>query len=76
MVYYHCRHCKSEIGKLPLSLAAETLSSVRKIDESIVNHPFIVRGIDGCLTILTVCEQCEQTLAENPYYYALEKWLQ
>ena len=76
MVYYHCRHCKNEIGKLPVSRAAETLSSMQQIVGSTGESRFLLYGNDGRINVLSICDQCEQTLAENPHYYALERWLQ
>ncbi len=76
MIHYQCRHCKIEIGVLPMTCREEILPMIAKFEEEYEDDCFLTYEEDGTLTVHTICECCEKTLQQTPYYYRLEKWLQ
>lgn len=76
MIHYHCRHCKIEIGTLPMICRGEILPTITKLEAQCEDECFLTYEEDGTLTVHTICECCEETLQKSPHYYTLEKWLQ
>lgn len=73
MIRYDCKHCHYEIGTVPMEKMTEVLIALRRLELS-AQH--IQKTADGSWVVYCICEQCEQSLVENPHYYTVEKWLQ
>ncbi|WP_040224503.1 anti-sigma-F factor Fin family protein [Bhargavaea cecembensis] len=73
-IRYRCRHCETEVGRLPFGSAEEVRSLHRLADGD--SDDFITEGEDGEVTVQCICEHCEESLDRFPDYYALQKWLQ
>lgn len=73
-IRYKCRHCETEIGTIPFE-HAQSIKALEILDKGEVGH-FVEKDANGHTSINCICEQCEQSLAEHPTYYALKKWLQ
>lgn len=73
-IRYRCRHCETEIGRLPFGSADEARTLLRLGEEEA--EEFILEGEDGDATVQCICKDCEQSLDRFPDYYSLQKWLQ
>jgi hypothetical protein len=69
-----CRHCKTEMGHLSGQSALQH-GRVKQMREEFAEE-FITQDEEGTLTVTSICEHCEQSLRDNPNYYAIQKWIQ
>ncbi|MCG7346218.1 anti-sigma-F factor Fin family protein [Sporosarcina sp. ACRSL] len=74
-IRYSCRHCNTEVGSIPFSSAEEIIRELEKAEQG-QDEQFLEYDKNGSVTVRCICEQCEQSLRQNPDYYALRKWLQ
>jgi len=69
-----CRHCKTEMGHLTDRSALDH-GRVQQMREEFAEE-FITQDEKGTLNVTSICEHCENTLRENPNYYAMQNWIQ
>jgi hypothetical protein len=69
-----CRHCKTEMGHLTDRSVLEH-GRVQQMREEFAEE-FITQDEKGTLNVTSICEHCENTLRENPNYYAMQNWIQ
>lgn len=67
-LYYYCRHCGVQIGKLEnISLNSEKLGFDKLTDEE--RMEFISYEPTGDIRVTSICEDCHESLERNPAYY-------
>ncbi len=67
-LYYYCRHCGVQIGKLEnISLNSEKLGFDILTDEE--RKEFITYEPTGDIRVTSICEDCHESLVRNPAYY-------
>ena len=69
-----CRHCKMEMGHV-MDHSALQDGRVQQMREEFAEE-FISQDEKGTLTVTSICEHCENSLRENPDYYAMQNWIQ
>ena len=73
-VRYRCRHCETEIGRLPFD-AEETIRKLHQFEVGEVDD-YIEKNERGETIVHSICEHCEDSLRQFPDYHALKNWLQ
>lgn len=73
-VRYRCRHCETEIGRLPFD-AEETIRKLHQFEVGEIDD-YIEKDSRGETVVHSICEHCEDSLRQFPDYYALKNWLQ
>ncbi|MCD5326101.1 MULTISPECIES: anti-sigma-F factor Fin family protein [Pontibacillus] len=70
-VKYQCRHCKKEIGEL----SQDVLDSV-ELGLTSLNEEELLDMVsyheNGDVMVRTICEDCQESLEENPHYHELD----
>lgn len=73
-IHYYCRHCHGNVGKLSKweadldQLGLNDLSSEERKE-------MMSYDSQGNIHVKIICEECENTLRENPDYHAYESFL-
>mgnify|MGYP001947979420 CR=1 FL=1 len=74
-IIYKCRHCDHVIGKLEQKIIDTQLLGLQML--STEEKKQMVRYEDnGDIYIQSICENCEETLENNPHYHELDFFLQ
>ncbi|KGR87940.1 anti-sigma-F factor Fin [Lysinibacillus odysseyi] len=73
-VRYRCRHCETEIGRLPFD-AEETIRKLHLFEIGEIDD-YIEKDARGETIVHSICEHCEDSLRQFPDYHALKNWLQ
>ncbi|TMW69955.1 anti-sigma-F factor Fin family protein [Alteribacter natronophilus] len=73
-IHYQCRHCQQRIGSIHGQDAdTDKLGFDSLTDEE--QAEMIEYDSRGDLHVTTICENCEQTLADHPDYHEYESFL-
>ncbi|WP_096441136.1 anti-sigma-F factor Fin family protein [Alteribacter populi] len=74
-IHYQCRHCRTKLGSLSDRAADSEQLGFHSLTED-EQHKMIRYDTKGDIHVDVICEDCEQTLAENPDYHQYESFLQ
>ncbi|PYZ95429.1 peptide ABC transporter permease [Alteribacter lacisalsi] len=73
-IHYQCRHCQQRLGSISERVADTEQLGFDKLTEDERND-MIECDSRGDLHVTTICENCEQTLADHPDYHEYESFL-
>ena len=74
-IYYSCKHCNVNIGKLDVpSVATADLG----LDSLTVQEQaeYVSYDAQGHVHVKSICEDCYEMLRRNPDYHALDSFIQ
>jgi len=74
-IIYTCRHCDQHVGKLNQSVLDTTLLGFDQLTVE-EKREMIHYKNNGDIHIITICENCEDTLGEHPHYHELDFFIQ
>ena len=67
-IYYHCRHCGTNLGSIEqTSIHAETLGLHKLTDQE--RQEMVSYEPSGDIQIKAICEDCQEALERNPDYH-------
>lgn len=74
-VYYSCKHCNVQIGKLDLhSVGSADLGLNQLTDQE--REEYLSYDDQGHMYVKSICEDCFEMLRRNPDYHALDSFIQ
>ncbi|GFZ82284.1 anti-sigma-F factor Fin [Compostibacillus humi] len=74
-VIYHCRHCKHEIGRIEQQVIDTEMLGFEQLSPK--EKEEMIHYLDnGDIEVLTICENCEETLGRYPHYHELDFFIQ
>lgn len=74
-IVYRCRHCGHVIGELKSHIVSTSMLGWDELTAQ-EKRKMIHYKENGDVHILSICENCEDTLKQHPNYYELEYFLQ
>jgi len=74
-IIYRCRHCGHTIGELKQQIVSTSMLGWDALSAH-DKRRMIQYKENGDVHILSICENCEDTLKQYPNYYELEYFLQ
>ncbi|WLV24759.1 anti-sigma-F factor Fin family protein [Aciduricibacillus chroicocephali] len=74
IIYYKCRHCQQEIGKLEKREVDASMLGLHVLSDS-EKSEMIEHAESGEMHIRSICDQCESTLKKYPQYYELDYFI-
>ena len=67
-LHYRCRHCGTKLGTLEAhTLTADQLGFTHLTDEE--RQEMIVYDSEGDMHVKAICDDCYETLQNNPEFY-------
>ena len=73
-IIYKCKHCKHVIGEIETQIVSTSMLGWDRLSAS-DRAAMIQYRENGDVHVQTICENCEETLVENPSYYELDYFL-
>lgn len=72
---YICRHCGHVIGKLKQEIYNVSKLGFDQLSDK-DKHDMICYQSNGEIHIKSICENCQETLGNNPHYHELDFFIQ
>ena len=66
-IYYFCRHCGTEVGKLEQTAAPDMLGFDKLTEQE--RQEMIQSDSFGNVHVKTICENCQESFTINPSNY-------
>ncbi|MCD8509623.1 MAG: anti-sigma-F factor Fin family protein [Bacillus sp. (in: Bacteria)] len=73
-IHYYCRHCSKNVGKLSSWQADVNELGFDQLSDQ-ERSEMIEQDSQGHIQVKVICEDCENTLRENPDYHAYDSFL-
>lgn len=74
-IVYRCRHCGHVIGELKQHIVSTSMLGWDELTAQ-EKQKMIQYKQNGDVHIISICENCEDSLHQHPDYYELEYFLQ
>ncbi len=74
-ILYKCRHCKQLLGILNQNMTDTSVLGWQSLTHEEENE-IIKYKANGDMEINVICEDCQEILAQNPSYHALDSFIQ
>ncbi|MBU9721996.1 MULTISPECIES: anti-sigma-F factor Fin family protein [Bacillaceae] len=73
-IHYYCKHCRNSVGKISDYEADDHQLGFNQLSEE-ERQEMIEYDSQGHLQVKVICEECENTLRDNPDYHVYESFL-
>lgn len=74
-VYYTCKHCKVDIGRLDVNTIETTNLGFNQLTDH-EREEYLSYDDQGHVHVKSICEDCYEMLRRNPDYHALDSFIQ
>jgi len=73
-IQYGCRYCGSKIGEIDFQYYHKVQTRLLHFTE--VERNEMISYHNGVMDIQVICEECQDILEQNPYYYQYHTYVQ
>ncbi|WP_226038371.1 anti-sigma-F factor Fin family protein [Aquibacillus saliphilus] len=74
-VVYQCNHCGNVIGQLDQQVIDTSTLGFNELSNQ-DRKEMIEYQVNGDIKIKTICEDCQESLENNPHYHELDNFIQ
>ncbi|MFK2826961.1 anti-sigma-F factor Fin family protein [Bacillus sp. B190/17] len=73
-IHYVCRHCGTNVGSLKQTIVSSRQLGIDALTER-ERTEMVHYDSEGNITIMTICEDCEESLQRNPEFHQYDYFI-